>query len=129
VPGDIVEMRDDVLYLNGLAANYRPFDAALAGPAWQDPGENTLFTERIATSGIPHAIMENHRLPGCRTVKPIHIPPGKFFVMGDNRDDSFDSRYFGLVDRSQILGRSGYILISLNQYCLLRLRRMLQAFP
>lgn len=36
---------------------------------------------------------------------PVHIPEDKFFMMGDNRDDSADSRYFGLLDRELIVGR------------------------
>ena len=40
-----------------------------------------------------------------RTMPPFRVPPQSFFVMGDNRDDSYDSRMFGAVSRSQIIGK------------------------
>ena len=42
------------------------------------------------------------------------IPAGHYFVMGDHRNNSRDSRYFGLVERSQILGRAHRVLLSVD---------------
>ncbi|HXJ71458.1 MAG TPA: signal peptidase I [Candidatus Dormibacteraeota bacterium] len=44
------------------------------------------------------------------------MPEGKYFVMGDSRDNSFDSRYFGFVDRSAIVGRSQRVLLSFDKH-------------
>jgi signal peptidase I len=124
VPGDLLEIRDNIIYLNGVAAECRrtSADASL-------PQDHTLLMERLGPFEVPHSMIESPKLSGRRTFTPTEISAGKYFVMGDNRDESFDSRYFGLVDRSQILGRTGCVLISLNPDCMPRWRRMLKSFP
>jgi signal peptidase I len=82
------------------------------------PGETIKIVDRVVYVQKPGQdgyvpIIEpyaNHRYPGPDTVKldnygPLTIPPGEYFVMGDNRDDSLDSREWGLVPRDHIIGR------------------------
>jgi signal peptidase I len=47
-----------------------------------------------------------------RNFGPVTIPAGEFFVMGDNRDNSADSRYIGVVPRRRLIGRAHHILVS-----------------
>jgi signal peptidase I len=56
-------------------------------------------------------------VPGVRAIRdfgPIVVPEGQYFVLGDNRDLSKDSRYFGLVPRASILGRARAVLVSFD---------------
>ena len=83
---------------------------------------------QFATELLPahsHVVMALPSLPAKRTYGPVQVPAGSYFMMGDNRDNSFDSRYFGVVDRKQILGRATTVVLSLNRdnYWLPRLQR------
>lgn len=66
-----------------------------------------------------------------RSFPATTMPSGKYFVMGDSRDNSFDSRYFGLVDRQKIVGKANRVLLSfdLNRYCLPRVNRFFTPMP
>ena len=56
--------------------------------------------------------------PSARTAAstfgPVVVPAGRYLVMGDNRDNSFDSRYFGFVPRSEILGQATRVVASVD---------------
>jgi signal peptidase I len=54
-------------------------------------------------------------IPAKRTFGPVEVSAGRYFMMGDNRDNSFDSRYFGTVDRGQIVGRATSVVLSLDK--------------
>jgi len=58
----------------------------------------------------------------------VRVPPGDYFMMGDNRDNSRDSRYFGFVPRAAIVGRATWVVMSLNpdDYYLPRRGRVLR---
>ena len=50
---------------------------------------------------------------GCEP-NALTVPPGKYFMMGDNRDNSYDSRWFGFVDREAIVGRATAVALSVD---------------
>jgi len=89
VPGDRVEVRNGAVWLNG---------APMA-----DPHAHFLYP-----AGDRFANNPRDNLP------ELIVPPGKFFMMGDNRDNSYDSRFWGLANETDIEGRAMVIYLSLG---------------
>ena len=126
VPGDVIAMRDDRLTVNGDPVNYEPirpetYRKALVGE-WED--------YQFLKEGLPgrnHTVMLMPDQPAMRSFAPVRVPAGSYFVMGDNRDNSADSRYIGFVSRDRILGRALAVVMSFNyrMYHLPRLNRFL----
>ncbi len=107
VPGDLVQFdySRSILRINGkvVAADY-------INAAADDDGQYKLFTEHL--DGREHLIYQNayigagSRPKGWIPLEGVVIPEGKFIAMGDNRDNSYDSRYWGFVDENAILGEA-----------------------
>ncbi|MEM7350015.1 MAG: signal peptidase I [Acidobacteriota bacterium] len=111
LPGDVLEIRGRILVRNGEPAVYRMLEVE-GGMIYLDmEPPPALYTE--AFDGRKHPIML--RGNGLHPPGPFIVPEGKFFVMGDNRNNSRDSRYFGPVDRSAILGQATAVALSLDR--------------
>ena len=112
LPGDTVEMRDKVLLVNGQAANYRPIGMVVEHPS----PEATVHALRLyESSGSRTHVVQWLDLPGGAmgvSFGPLVVPADHYLMLGDNRDDSADSRYFGLVPRQLLIGRAVAILAS-----------------
>lgn len=114
LPGDTVEMRNEQLFLNGEPVNYAPLDAAISAPVADPERSASLFaTEQLPSRA--HAVMATPSLPATRSFGPVTVPADEYFMLGDNRDNSFDSRFWGCVPRKQILGRAEAVVISLDR--------------
>lgn len=114
LPGDTLELRNDVLVLNGAPLDYGALDAKRV----QDVEPNDKLTHTFAQEMLPgrtHAVASYPGVPARRDFGPVVVPEGEYFMMGDNRDDSFDSRYYGAVERKRILGRATFIAMSLDR--------------
>jgi signal peptidase I len=118
LPGDIVAMQDNRLSINGVPARYRGQGA---------DGAYLQATELLAESA--HAMQVDAGAPSpAAGFGPVTVPSGQFLVLGDNRDNSKDSRYIGFVPRREIIGRARHVVLSLNDgnYYLPRADRLLQ---
>jgi signal peptidase I len=107
LPGDTLEMHDKELHINGVPVpepyvHYidRSGDAVHPGMRWQSY----------------HLIASTRRgyHPSRDNWGPLVVPDGEYFVLGDNRDNSEDSRYWGFVDRESIRGRPWFVYYSFD---------------
>jgi signal peptidase I len=110
VPGDVVELRNEVLLVNGAAAEYLNPSAVLEPIGLGSVAAGVRTTERIAGSERTVQLLPD--VPARRSFGPIVVPADSYFVLGDNRDNSADSRYIGVVPRQRLIGRAHHILVS-----------------
>jgi signal peptidase I len=104
LPGDTVQMRDNRLTINGIAARY-----------------SGIEYEPDATFAIESYLNMSHRIELApagasrfSTFGPVTVPRDHYLVLGDNRDNSADSRYYGFIPRDEIVGNAKTIVLSLD---------------
>lgn len=113
-PGDTVELRDNVLIVNGVPARWSPIESrVLEQIPVRERAAQDFFTEHLP-AGSAHALAITPGTRALRSFPPLVVPAGHYVMMGDNRDQSADSRVFGFVSRGSIVGRSSRIAISLD---------------
>jgi len=113
IPGDTVGMHNNKLFINGQFVQYDTMPDDVSKQIDLSSHENHfLLTEYL--KGKKHALMLLPDQASLNSFTPVTVPQGRFFMLGDNRDNSADSRYFGFVDRNLILGRATTVAISRN---------------
>lgn len=111
LPGDVIELRNERLLVNGV-----PAETSGATAATERLGAEAVpalrATERLGAHG--HAVQFLPSLPAKRDFGPIVVPGDSYFFLGDNRDNSADSRYIGVVPRERLIGRAHHVLVSID---------------
>jgi signal peptidase I len=113
VPGDTIELRNNVLMLNGTAMAYESVNAQPYAKEIYEDAQAILAIEQ--GTGRSHLVMELPSRHAPRTFDSITVPPGKYFMLGDSRDNSFDSRFWGFAERKQIVGKANRVLLSFDK--------------
>jgi signal peptidase I len=110
LPGDRVEMRNEQLIINGQPAGYGPISHGVENIH----GVGDLASVRVDESlgQRRHAIQFLPQIKARRDFATVVVPAGQYMMLGDNRDNSEDSRYIGLVPRALLIGRAERVLAS-----------------
>jgi signal peptidase I len=110
VPGDVVEMRDEKLIINGQAATYTEVEQVMEPIGQGRYTQAQRFDEKLGTQ--QQRIQVLPQMVARRNFAAMTIPPDQYLMLGDNRDNSADSRYIGLVPRNLLIGRAVRVLVS-----------------
>lgn len=109
LPGDTLEMKKKKLFVNGKE-QIEPY-VQYSDPDGATDGTNPwMVWQKDVVVGTP-AFKESY-VPTRDNWGPFVVPPGHFFMMGDNRDDSLDSRFWGFLDQKRVKGRAEVVYFS-----------------
>lgn len=114
LPGDVVEVRDDIVYINGVEQT-RTFTGEYNYLDVHDcDGEPTRMYEE-SLGDVSHPVLQSSESwRRMRDYPPTEVPAGHYFAMGDNRDNSADGRVWGFVPRNYIRGRAMFVWLSFD---------------
>jgi signal peptidase I len=111
VPGDQIALVQNHLYVNGQAADYRPIQVKGIQADREDPA--LYAVEGIGS--MQHAVRWSLAVQGhTNDFGPVTVPANQYLLLGDDRDHSADSRYFGFFPRTEITGRATRVALSLD---------------
>ncbi len=114
VPGDTLSMQENRIHLNGERMNYTASESDYGAEIAEILRPHAAFAEEDL-DGVKHPVMGIRAGAGSpRSFAPVTVPEDRYFLMGDSRDNSHDSRVYGFAKRDDILGQAKGILVSLD---------------
>ena len=105
IPGDTVYMQNNTLVINGVPAVYEVLSR---------DSESIIISEQLPEGAHQARLSSRYINRSGRSYGPSVVPDDQYFVLGDNRDNSADSRIYSFVPRSEIIGRSSSVVFSLD---------------
>ncbi|MBO4440950.1 signal peptidase I [bacterium] len=123
LPGDTIFISGKDIYINNKKLEHEKIGKVSYTSSRGEVKNTTQYTETNPEGGRYNVIFNDDfndairskiesQCPYC--ARSIKIPPRYYFVMGDNRDDSFDSRFFGMVPRSNVQGKPLFVWFSIQ---------------
>ena len=114
LPGDHIQVTDGVLYVNGTAVPKVP-DGTFNSDYAQDPGQDVPVFRETMDNGVTYDTLDQSPVSRGDNTREFIVPEGHYFMMGDNRDNSLESRFdVGFVPAENLVGRASVIFFSLG---------------
>lgn len=107
LPGDTIYMQNNTLVINGVPADYEVVSR----------DANSIIISEVLPNMEHQARLSNRFVNrSTRSYGPTVVPEDQYFVLGDNRDNSADSRVYSFVPREELIGRSSSVVFSLDSH-------------
>ena len=114
LPGDHIQVTEGVLYVNGKPVP-KVQDGTFNSDYAQDPGQDVPVFRETLDNGVSYDTLDQSPVSRGDNTREFIVPEGHYFMMGDNRDNSLDSRFdVGFVPAENLVGRASVIFFSLG---------------
>jgi signal peptidase I len=115
LPGDTVMIRNNQLFINDKPAHYQAVDQSKVAEYWDITKSAPVLISEAFEEQTPHTItLQPLRQFIAQNYGPVTVPAAHYFMLGDNRDNSADSRFIGAVHEKYILGKANAVVLSLS---------------